>query len=235
VGKADPDRRLPRTGSAWTSTGEPYELRGLKYRPDGAIRIVPIPPILVTLLRQHRDQFRYTPDGRLFHGTRGGMLSESLYGRVWHAARSDALGPALASTSLARRPYDLRHAALSLWLTASMAPAEVAVRAGNSVRVLHTVYTHCLYGQEQAVSQQIEQALRQPDRSPLVTASGPANRLHHPGAVRYLSVRGAHRAARHQPLGKKTRMRTHVGAKRLYRSEEEFARLAHSDDVAGAA
>src|SRR5438445_688930 len=35
----------PRTGSAWTSTGGPYEPRGLKHCPDGAIRIVPIPPV----------------------------------------------------------------------------------------------------------------------------------------------------------------------------------------------
>jgi integrase len=34
----------PRTGSAWTSTGTPFEPRGLKHRPDGTIRVVPIPP-----------------------------------------------------------------------------------------------------------------------------------------------------------------------------------------------
>lgn len=41
------------------------------------------------------------------------MLSESVYGRAWHAARQAALGPGLAATALARRPYDMRHAALS--------------------------------------------------------------------------------------------------------------------------
>src|SRR6266852_2546234 len=70
---------------------------------------------------------------------RGGMLSESVYGRTWHTARQAALGPELAATALARRPYDLQHAALSLWLNASGAPAEVAARAGNSARVLHDV------------------------------------------------------------------------------------------------
>jgi hypothetical protein len=30
----------PRTGSAWTSTGRPHEPRGLKHRPDGAVRVV---------------------------------------------------------------------------------------------------------------------------------------------------------------------------------------------------
>ena len=65
------------------------------------------------------------------------MLSESVYGRVWHAAREIALGSELAATLLTRRPYDLRHAALSLWLNATGAPAEVAARAGNSVHVSH--------------------------------------------------------------------------------------------------
>jgi hypothetical protein len=50
----------------------------------------------------------------MFRGTRGGILSESVYGRTWHAARQTALGPELAATAFARRPYDLRHAALSL-------------------------------------------------------------------------------------------------------------------------
>ena len=71
------------------------------------------------------------------------MLSESVYGRAWHAARQAALGPEVAATALARRPYDLRHAALSLWLNATGAPAEVAARAGNSAHVLDSVYLHC--------------------------------------------------------------------------------------------
>ena len=59
------------------------------------------------------------------------MLSESVHGRAWHAARQAALGPGLTATALARRPYDLRHAALSLWLNATGAPVEVAARAGD--------------------------------------------------------------------------------------------------------
>lgn len=149
----------PRTAAAWTSNGRPHEPRGLKHRPTGTVRIVSIPPILVCLLRQHIREFGTAPDGRPFRGTRGGPLSESVYGRVWHAARQAALGPALAATPLARRPYDLRHAALSLWLNASGAPAEVAARAGTSVHVLESVYVHCIGGQEEAISQRIEDAL----------------------------------------------------------------------------
>jgi len=136
----------PRTGTAWTTIGTPHEPRGLKHRPEGTIRVVPIPPILVRMLRRHLRQFGTAPDGRLFRSTRGGMLGESVYGRVWHAARQAALCPELAATALARRPYDLRHAALSLWLNATGAPAEVAARADTSTRILHEVYLHCTDG-----------------------------------------------------------------------------------------
>ena len=174
----------PRTGTAWTSTGTPHEPRGLKHRPAGAIRVVPIPSILARMLGRHLRQFGTAPDGRLFRGTRGGMLSESVYGRTWHTARRAALGPELAATALLCRPYDLRHAALSLWLNASGAPAEVAARAGNSARVLHEVYLHCINGHEDLVTQQIEDALEagassQPP-SPCVKASGYTHRRHHP-------------------------------------------------------
>jgi hypothetical protein len=85
----------------------------------------------------------------------------------------------VAATGLARRPYDLRHAALSLWLTASGAPAEVAARAGTSVHVLECVYTHCISGREDLISQRIEDALTRssgvPNRPQPVTASGAVN------------------------------------------------------------
>ena len=73
------------------------------------------------------------------------MLSGSVHARAWHAARLAALGPKLAATALARRP-STGHAALSLSLNASGAPAEVAVRRGASARVLHEVYLHCTDG-----------------------------------------------------------------------------------------
>jgi len=144
------------------------------------------------MLRQHLHAFGTAPDGRLFRGTRGGMLSESVYGRAWHAARQAALGPGLAATALARRPCDLRHAALSLWLNATGTPAEVAARAGNSARVLYEVYLHCTGGQDDAVSQRIEDAL---DAGTGIThpppggkASGYTHRSFRPDAVIYLYV-----------------------------------------------
>ena len=151
---------LPRSARAWTGNGTPRELRGLKHRPEGAIRTVPIPPQLGRLLRWHLQTFGCTEDGRLFQGARGGPLSESLYGRIWHQARAAAMPADGTGAQPARRPYDLRHAALSLWLASGAPPAEIAARAGHSVRVLLTIYAHCIPGCDQIASQHIEQALR---------------------------------------------------------------------------
>jgi integrase len=103
---------MPRTAAAWTSSGTSHEQRGLKHQPDGTIRMAPAPPVLAAMLRAHHAAYGTAPDGRLFRGTRGGPLSESIYGRAWHAARALALGPELAASGLARRP--LRPAPRSL-------------------------------------------------------------------------------------------------------------------------
>jgi len=151
---------------------------------------VPIPPVLVTMLRHHDRCCGTAPDGRMFRGTRGGPLSESSYGRTWHAARSQVLGPAAAATSLVGRPYDLRHAALSLWLNAGAAPAQIAQRAGHSITTLLAVYTHCIDGQDDITNRQIEHALQAGSQAHCMTASGSANRRYRPEPVRHMSVRG---------------------------------------------
>ena len=167
---------------------------------------MPIPPVLADLLRQHLRERGTSPDGRLFRGARGGILGESTYGRVWRAARQIALGPQLAATPLARRPYDLRHAALSLWLNATGSLADVAARAGTSVHVLQDVYAHCIEGRDDLISRQIEDAF-DPDSSTLrvsqcVTASGYTHRRYRPDPVRHMSVNYAAgpRVARNHPV-----------------------------------
>jgi integrase len=49
---------------------------------------------------------------------------------------------------LDRRPYDLSHAAASLWLTAGVPATEVARRLGHSVTVQLRVYANCAGGGE---------------------------------------------------------------------------------------
>jgi integrase len=57
-----------RTAAAWTDSGNSHEERGLKHRPDGAIRMVPVPPVLAAMLRAHVTAYGTAPDGQLFRG-----------------------------------------------------------------------------------------------------------------------------------------------------------------------
>ncbi|TDC79016.1 hypothetical protein [Streptomyces hainanensis] len=95
----------------------------------------------MAILRWHIDAYGTAPDGRLFRTLRGGLLHESGYGKVWARAREAVLTPDQLESALARRPYDLRHACVSTWLSAGVAPGTVAKRAGHGVTVLHRVYT----------------------------------------------------------------------------------------------
>lgn len=157
-------------GSAWTDSGEAREDRSLKHRADRDIRPVPACPELVTLLKAHLKKFRSGPGGRLFVSRtgRGGHplpppysnpVSSNTYARVWTKARERALSKAQAASPLARRPYDLRHAAVSLWLNAGVPAPQVAEWAGHSVNVLLRVYAKCLDGQDAAAQRRIEAAL----------------------------------------------------------------------------
>ena len=146
----------PRAGRAWTDTGTTRQAKSLNHRADGDIRPVPVPPVLVTLLRA---AYRHGSTGRLFRTARGRPLQDSAISAVWQAARASALTEAQQASPLARRPYDLRHACVSLWLNAGVPATEVARRAGHSVAVLLKVYAHCIDGQSDTINQRIDTAL----------------------------------------------------------------------------
>ena len=131
------------------------------------MRLVPAHPELVAILRAHLNAFPCSPDGRLFVARTGiagrplpapflkPMAMGTAY-RVWKLARERALTPQQASSPLARRPYDLRHACVSTWLNAGVPATQVAEWAGHSVNVLLRVYAKCVYGQEDAAKMRIE-------------------------------------------------------------------------------
>jgi integrase len=148
-----------RAGRAWTDEGTARQERGLKHRADNETRTIPIPPVLVGLLRAHIKRFGTTLDGRVFQTARGGILQDSGYNEVWDEARREALTPAQYRSPLGRRPYDLRHAAVSLWLNSGVPATEVARRAGHGVAVLLKIYAHCIDGQATAANQRIAEAL----------------------------------------------------------------------------
>ncbi|MEU6849932.1 tyrosine-type recombinase/integrase [Actinacidiphila alni] len=154
------DGSRPRVGSSWTDSGTAHDVRGLKWRPRKDVRHVPIPPSLVTALRDHLDRYGTTPDGRLFQTARGGIVQESGYGEVWARARKKAFTTEQQASPLAARPYDLRHACVSLWLNSGVDPVEVARRAGHSVAVLLKVYAKCLDGATDMANARIDAALK---------------------------------------------------------------------------
>ncbi|HRW18611.1 MAG TPA: hypothetical protein P5181_07170 [Dermatophilaceae bacterium] len=169
------------SGARWTDTGNREEDRQLKHRPARSIREVPAPPGLVDTLRTHITRFPPGVGGRLFV-TRAGAAgvpvappfaspqSMGIVYRVWDLARRQALTDAEYHSPLAKRPYDLRHAAVSLWLNAGVPATQVAEWAGHSVNVLLRVYAACVVGQDSAARARVDSALRNalsPSQAPI--------------------------------------------------------------------
>lgn len=157
-------------GAAWTDSAVATEDRALKHRARKATRRAPAPPALVETLRRHLQQFEPGLGGRLFV-TRAGRAgvpvappfaspqSMGVVYRVWDRARSAVLTDAEYRSPLAKRPYDLRHAAVSLWLNAGVPATQVAEWAGHSVNVLLRVYASCIVGQDEASRDRVQLVL----------------------------------------------------------------------------
>jgi integrase len=155
------EEATPDAGSDWTDSGTPRDRRPLKHRAEDEPRKVPCPPELTALLHRHMERFGTSVDGKLFWGVRSKKaLDSSTYERIWTKARARALTPQQAASPLAKRPYDLRHAAVSTWLNAGVAPQQVAEWAGHSVDVLLRVYAKCLDGTEHEARRRVESALK---------------------------------------------------------------------------
>jgi len=150
----------PRSGTWWTDSGSARQRRELKHRPRGETRPVPIHPELVALLSQHLKEYPPGPDGRVFTGPRGGIFNDRAYLKIFHKARAAAFTPSESASLLAKRPYDLRHAAVSTWLNAGVPAPQVAEWAGHGVDVLLRVYAKCISGQQAEAKRRIEEATR---------------------------------------------------------------------------
>jgi integrase len=96
---------------------------------------------------------------RYDQGEPAGTRSWLAISRIWQEARAIGFGPEQAASPLAARPYDLRHAAVSLWLNVGVPATEVAQRAGHSVEVLQRVYAKCVEGQALHANNKITGAL----------------------------------------------------------------------------
>ncbi|RBQ14028.1 hypothetical protein DP939_42910 [Spongiactinospora rosea] len=169
----------PTVGKLWTDDGQLHDQRGLKHRHETAVRLVPIPPVLVRILRAHIAQFPPAPDGRVFYdGPDKAILKGNTYRCVWKRARRDALSAAEAASPVAQRPYDLRHANASVLLKARVDLAEIARRLGHSIKMLLVTYAHWIDDGREAANTAIEALL---DLHSITSAtSGNAPELHGP-------------------------------------------------------
>ncbi|WP_038841379.1 tyrosine-type recombinase/integrase [Salinispora arenicola] len=158
---------LSEAGTGWTDTGDAIEKRGLKHRADNAVREVPAAPPLCALLDRHIEQWPPGPNGRLFVTRRGpgGIyvaaksrpVTRNAIGTAFHKARAAAFTPIEQASPLARRPYDLRAACVSYWLSRGISPALVARWAGHSIKVLLEIYASWIFGEEAAAMKRIEE------------------------------------------------------------------------------
>ncbi|WP_051751453.1 hypothetical protein [Streptosporangium amethystogenes] len=139
-----------------TGSGESNDERGLKHRDEKATRTVPISSELVVILREHIGRYGVAGDGRLFRTWTGQTFPGSTVSMVWKQAWSYAFTPDQVASPPARRPYDLWHAAVWLWLNAGVHVPEVA---GSGVDVLLKVYAKCIDGQHEVANKPILEVL----------------------------------------------------------------------------
>ncbi len=121
--------------------------------PKTGPRSVPIPPVLVAILREWvEENGMTTPDQLLFRTRNDTRPSGSNWARAWHRALE----------SVGQRPmrvYDCRHAAATTWLRAGMPLGETARRLGHSVETLVSTYVGALDDEEQVGNQRIDSIL----------------------------------------------------------------------------
>jgi integrase len=122
--------------------------------PKTGPRTVPIPPVLVRILREWIDDNELVgPDRLLFRTRNDTMPSGSNWARAWHRALETVGQPAL-------RVYDCRHAAATTWLRAGMPLGETARRLGHSVETLVSTYVGALDDEEHIANQRIDTYLQ---------------------------------------------------------------------------
>ncbi|MFM9446895.1 tyrosine-type recombinase/integrase [Streptomyces acidiscabies] len=149
----------PVSGKKWTDSGERHDKRGLKMRDPDADRPVPIPPLLVSMLRAHLKEFGAAKDGRVFHNERGGLVGSTSYYRVWVEARLYAFPEPKQHSPLAKKPYAGRAFAITQWLKAGVDIAEVARRAGTSPEVIDRHYAGLIDNSEEENNRKIEESM----------------------------------------------------------------------------
>jgi len=120
--------------------------------PKTGERSVPIPPVLVEMLRGWLRANSFEDAAYIFRSRTGRRPTASNMARTWQRALRMIGHPSL-------RVYDCRHAAATTWLGAGVPLGEVARRMGHSVETLVSTYVGALTGDEALANERIEIAL----------------------------------------------------------------------------
>jgi integrase len=143
---------LPRTGRgriAVTEADVDWDEPG---EPKTGERSVPIPPVLVEMLRQWVGDRGLEGDDRLFRTRNGNRATPSNWSGALKRAYTTVGRPPL-------RVYDCRHAAATTWLRAGVPLRVVAMRLGHSVETLVSTYVGAFEGDDAVANQRIEGVL----------------------------------------------------------------------------
>jgi integrase len=132
--------------------------------PKTGPRSVPIPPVLVGILREWVEEHSLSGQALLFRTRTGGRPTQSNWSRSLHRAMRLIDAPPM-------RIYDCRHAAATTWLRAGVPLGEAAKRLGHSVETLVSTYVGALDGDESLANQRIQAAL-DPDTTSVGRTTG---------------------------------------------------------------
>jgi integrase len=158
-GRLTLEKSRPEVNRRWADTATAHEERGLNTgQPPRPAMSRSRPSWSPSCGSTSPSSARRTTAG--YSAATGQVVASTAISDVWAEARTSALAPEQVASPLAGRPYDLRHAAVSLWLNAGVSPQDVAQRAGHSVEVLLRVYAKCLDGGETVANKRIDAALR---------------------------------------------------------------------------
>jgi integrase len=117
---------------------------------EGSVRNIPISPRLRAMLREHLEGVdakgrpwvnRFDPESLVFTGERGAPVSQANFRkRVFQPAAERAK---VLPNGEAPTVHDLRHTAISLWLTRGLTPFEVAKMVGHTdLKMIERRYGH---------------------------------------------------------------------------------------------
>ena len=100
-------------------------------------RKVPLPRQTIAALEDHTEEFEIRREDLLFTSAQGKLLRSYQFRRRFFHPASELCGLAPL------RPHDLRHSAISLWISSGANPKVVQTKAGHaSIRVTYDRYGH---------------------------------------------------------------------------------------------